>query len=171
MGIPRYTPPRSRQHLKPGGVNTLFKALKRASALSRAEVAETMAPYRACFARLREGVATEDQHTVLATAMHIAQAIEQRGIVRGLHEHITSAQQALAAVRTRALATGTWRQTALHYYELEAITTALDLHEFQIQQLSAGEIHDIARKLIAQTQTNGGTVKRASPQSIGLQAA
>ena len=54
---------------------------------------------------------------------------------------------------------------------IESGTTALDLHEFQIQQLSAGEIHDIARKLIAQTQTNGGTVMRASPQSIGLQAA
>lgn len=47
----------------------------------------------------------------------------------------------------------------------------LDLHEFQIQQLSAGEIHDIARKLIAQTQASGGTVMQASPQSIGLQAA
>ena len=168
MPLPRFKPPPPRQKAY---VDTMGKALKRASCPMPSEVADTMAPYRACFARLREGVATEDQHTVLATAMHIAQAIERRGIVRGLHEHITSAQQALAAIRTRALATGTWRQTALYHYELDAITTALDLHEFQIQQLSAGEIHDIARKLIAQTQASGGAVVRASPQSIGLQAA
>lgn len=171
MGLPRYAPPRSRQHLKPGGVDTLFKALKRATLLSSTEVAETMNPYRTCAKRLREGVATEDQHTVLATAMHIAQAIEQRGIVRGLHEHITSAQEALAAIRARALATGTWRQTALYHYELDAINTALDLHEFQLQQLSAGEIYDIARKLIARTQSSGGAVVRTSAQNIGLQAA
>ena len=162
-----------RKPRKPRAVDpfTFGTALHKAARLTPAEVATTIAPARACATLLSQGVATEDQHTVLHTAFHVALGIEDSGIVRGLHEHITSAQQALAAIRARALATGTWRQTPLHYYELEAITTALDLHEFQLQQLSAGEIHDIARKLIAQTQTSGGAVVRTSAQSLGLQAA
>ena len=53
-------------------------------------------PGCACATLLSQGVATEDQHTVLHTAFHVALAIEDSGIVRGLHEHIASALQAMA---------------------------------------------------------------------------
>lgn len=168
MALPRFRPPPPRQ--KPY-VDTIGKALFRAARLSQAEIASTIGPARQCFTRLREGVATEDQHTVLYTILRIAQGIEESGIVRGLHEHIASALQAMDAIRARALASGAWRPTALHYYELEAITTMLDLHEFQLRQLSAGELTAIARKLIARTQSSGGTLVRTSAQNIGLQAA
>lgn len=146
-------------------------ALFRAARLSQAEIASTIGPARECFTRLREGVATEDQHTVLYTILRIAQGIEESGIVRGLHEHIASALQAMDAIRARALASGAWRPTALHYYELDAIHAMLDLHEYQLRQLSAGELTAIARKLIARTQSSGGTLVRTSAQNIGLQAA
>ena len=156
---------------RPTARSPFTTALFRAARLSQAEIASTIGPARQCFTRLREGVATEDQHTVLYTILRIAQGIEESGIVRGLHEHITSALQAMDAIRARALASGTWRPTALHYYELDAIHTMLDLHEFQLRQLSAGELTAIARKLIARTQSSGGTLVRTSAQNLGLQAA
>ena len=70
-------------------------ALHKAARLTPAEVATTIAPARACATLLSQGVATEDQHTVLHTAFHVALGIEDSGIVRGLHEHIASALQDL----------------------------------------------------------------------------
>lgn len=146
-------------------------ALTKATLLTPGEVATTIAPARACATLLSQGVATEDQHTVLHTAFHVALAIEDSGIVRGLLEHIDSALQAMDAIRARSLATGAWRQTALHYYELDAIRTALGLHEYQLQQVSAGELHEIVRKLIARTQSSGGQLVRTTSEVMGLAAA
>lgn len=157
--------PRTITHLPIG------TAISRATRLTAREVATTIAPARECEKRLREGVATEDQHTVLHTALMIAQGIEESGIVRGLHEHFATAQHAMAAIRARALASGAWRPTALYYYELDAIREAIDLHEFQLRQVSCGELHAIARKLIARTQSTGGAVVRTSMQDLGLLAA
>lgn len=134
--------------------------------LTPAEVAETMHAPRTCAARIREGVATEDQHTVLYTVLRIAQGIEASGIVRGLHEHLASAVQAMDAIRARALATGAWRPTELEFWETKAINEAVDLHEFQLHQVSAGELH-----AIASTYSTGGAVVRTSAQSLGLAAA
>lgn len=160
-------PPRKPRQLK----HNMLVAIVRSSKLTPAEVAETMHTPRQCAARIREGVATEDQHTVLYTVLRIAQGIEETGIVRGLSEHLDSALQAMDAIRARALAHGAWRPTALYHYELDAINTALDLHEFQLQHVSAGELQAVAKKLIARTQSTGGAVVRTSAQNIGLQAA
>lgn len=160
-------PPRKPRRTSPSPFAT---ALIHAAKLSPAEVASTITPARECFARLRQGRATEDQHTVLHTTLRIAQGIEESGIVRGLHEHIASALHAMDAIRTRAraTATGTWRPTALHYHELAAIREALDLHEYQLRQVSAGELHAIARKLIARTQSSGGQMVRTTSNNLGL---
>lgn len=145
-------------------------AILKASRLTPGEIATTIAPARECEKRLREGVATEDQHTVLHTVLLIAQGIEESGIVRGLHEHIAAALQAMAAIRTRALASGAWRPTALYYYELGAIREAVDLHEYQLRQVSCGELHAIARKLIARTQSSGSQLGRMSETEFAAMA-
>lgn len=124
-------------------------------------------PPRECEKRLRESVATEDQHTALL----MAQGIEESGIVPGLHEYIASAVRAMASIRDQALASGAWRPTALYYYELDAIREAVDLHKYQLLQVTCGELHAIARKLIARTQSTGGAVTRTSMQDLGLLAA
>lgn len=159
-------PPRKPRPVK----HNMLVAIVRSSKLTPAEVAETMQAPRQCAARIREGVATEDQHTVLYTVLRIAQGIEETGIVRGLSEHITSALQAMDAIRARALAHGAWRPTALYHYELDAITTALDLHEFQLQHVSAGELNAVAKKLIARTQCSGGELRRCNAHELGLGA-
>ena len=152
---------------KPRSVRSpMMVAWLRATKLTAEEVADTMQHAHCCADRLREGVATEDQHTALHTSLMIAHGIESRGIVRGLLQHLTAATEAMAAIRARATATGTWRPTALYFHELEAIATALELHEFQLQQVSAGEIQAITAKLIAQTLSSGGIVMRTS--GVGL---
>ncbi|WOI43756.1 hypothetical protein [Acidovorax sp. BLS4] len=146
-------------------------AKKRASRLTDAEIAELMAPLRECAARLRTGVASELQHDTLHTALQIADCIEASGIVRGLREHIGTALQASQAIRDRAMATGTWRPTALYFYELDAIREALDLHVYQLEQLSAGELQDIVTKLKARTASAGGRVVQVTEKDLGLLAA
>lgn len=168
MGLPRFKPPPPRQKAY---VDTLDIATKRASLLTPAEIAETIAPARECEARLREGVATDDQHAVLYTSLLIAKGIEDTGIVRGLREHIDSAIKAMDAIRARATASGAWLPTELHFSEIKDIREALHLHEYQLGQVSAGELQAIAQKLIARTTSTGGQVQHRTHRSLGLQTA
>lgn len=151
--------------------NAFNTALYRAARLTQAEIRDTIAPAQACLDRLREGVATEDQHTVLATCLQIAMDIERSGIVRGLQEHIAAAQAALQSIRMRALAGGAWRPTALYFHELDALRDAVEFHEFQLRQVSAGELNTIAAKLLARTLSTGGQVTRTDMTHLGLAAA
>lgn len=164
-----------RRPRKPRQLNTrtLATALLRASCLTDAEVRDTIQPAQQCLDRLREGVATEDQHAVMHTCMQIALDIEATGIVRGLQQHLQTAMQALERIRARAraLASGSWRPTSLYFDELDALRVAVDLHRFQLQQLSAGELHTITARLIARTLSAGGAAVRASLNDIGLRAA
>ncbi len=151
---------------RPINANPLGAALRKAARLTCAEIADTMAPNRLCQTRLREGTASEDQHAVLYTAVKIGLGIEQTGIVRGLRAIFEDAERALASIRERATKGGAWRATALHHNELEAVRLALDWHEFQLRHVSAGELHAVAKKLIARTQSSGGSFVRRALEEI-----
>ena len=131
------------------------------SKLTPAEIAETMAPLRTAFAHIREGVATHNEYVVLHSIMLIAQEIEHMGIVRGLQEHITAALQACASYQLRSGHADNWKPSAFHFHELDALREMVDLHEFQLKQLTASEVHKAARRLIARTQSEGGEVYQA----------
>lgn len=156
MGLPRYRPPPPRQKAY---VDTIGKALKRASCLLPSEVADTMAPARACIELLRECKATEDHLIILRTQLRIAVGIEDSGIVRGFRAEFESALAAIDAIETRSTAGGAWRQSALYAHELASIREAVRWHAFQLQHVSAGELHAAATKLIAQTQSSGGELR------------
>ncbi|MDP3228360.1 MAG: hypothetical protein Q8N13_10350 [Acidovorax sp.] len=151
--------------------NPLMLALMRATRLTESEIAEVMNPVRACLKAVREGVATQLQFEVLQSTMVIAQAIEHSAIVRGLADHIASALQACAAIEARALASGAWRPTELDFSELDALDDAVDLHNFQLQQLSAGELQRIVAQTMARTASSGGNVVRISETDLALMAA
>jgi hypothetical protein len=151
---------------RPINANPFGAALRKAARLTASEIAETMAPFRLCEQRLREGAASEDQHAVLYTAVLVALGIEQTGIVRGLRAIFEAAEQALASIRERATKGGAWRATALYADELAAVREALDLHQFQLSHVSAGELHAVARKLIARTQSSGGNFTRRALEEI-----
>ena len=160
-----------RQWLCARAYHAAHHARLRVTCLTAAEVHTTLAPAWACLASLRDGVATEDQHTVLATHLAIAMAIEDSGIVRGMREHFDSAMAALAAIRARALASGAWLPQQLEFHEIDALAEAVDLHRHQLAYVSSGELRDITAKLIARTRSTGGKVVRTTAQNLGLVAA
>ncbi len=159
--------PRQRHEMR----SPFFTALMRATKHTPEELASIMDPMRACLKAVREGVATQLQFEVLQSSMVIAEAIEHSGIVRGLADHIASALQACSAIEARALTSGAWRQTALYFQELDALATAVDLHEYQLQQLSASELHRIVQQTMARTASSGGNVVRISETDLALMAA
>lgn len=131
------------------------------SKLTPAEVAETMGPLHTAFAHICEGVATQDEFIVLRSALQVAQEIEAQGVVRGLHEHIAAALQACQAYEIRSTADQTWKPCPLDFHEIDAMREMLHLHEYQLQQLTAREVQEAGRRLIARTQSLGGQVYQA----------
>lgn len=147
-----YSPVRKQQR------NPLMVFNQNNSKLTPAEIAETMAPLRQAFTHIREGVATHNEYVVLHSIMLIAGEIELMGIVRGLQEHINAALLACESYQARSGHADNWRPSSLHFHELDALREMVDLHEFQLQQLTAREVHQAARRLIARTKSAGGDV-------------
>lgn len=147
--------PRKLRHVR---TDTLLAAKLRASRLTPTEIASIMNQVRECFAHVRTATATELQHQVLHSTLTVAQEIERAGTVRGLVEHIDLALSASSTYSARCLASGAWLASACHFHELDAISSMLDLHAFQLEQLSAIELHRITKRLIARTKQEGGQV-------------
>lgn len=147
--------PRKPRHVR---TDTMNAAKLRASRLTATEIASIMTPVRECFAHVRTATATELQHQVLHSTLAMAQEIERAGIVRGLVEHIELAMTASSTYSARCLTSGAWQASACHFHELDAISSMLDLHEFQLEQLSAVERDRITQRLIARTKQAGGQV-------------
>lgn len=142
----------------PAAVNTMDLVSRRVALVTPADLAQVMEPLQTAFTALRQGVATEWQWSVLASGMNCAQAIEKQGVVRQLAGHLHAAELALQAIYQRAMTTGQWKATALYYTELEAINTAIDLHKFQLQQLSTGEVIKALDYAQAEVRSSGGRV-------------
>lgn len=130
-----------------------------ATKLTPAEIATTIDPLRLAARHLREGVATEREWALLASAVNVAGAVERQGVVRGLAEHLAQAETALNAISRRALASGEWKPTALYWQEIEHVNTLVDLHEYQLQQLSYGEAHRATLSAVAAIHRVGGRVE------------
>lgn len=152
--------PKPRKAYRPRliALNTLEIALHRAAKPAAADREEVLNMLRQAAQALREGVATELQWSIIAGAVDVAKAIEHQGIVRGLSEHLNTATQALQAVYDRAMATGTWRRTALWYQELDAVQTFVDLHTFQVNQLGRAEFLAAIDAAQAHIKANGDKV-------------
>jgi len=134
-----------RQRYLPAG-NTMAIAMEGASVPSQADIDQIMTIIHKCHKALREGVATMGQWSILAGAAELGRQIERQGTVRGLDAYITSAHNALQSVFQRSNTGTAWRQSPLYFYELDAISTFIELHTFQIRQLSRSEIEDAVNK-------------------------
>ena len=138
-------------------VNTLEIALHHAAKPPKEDRAEVLRILHQAAKALREGVATHTQWSIISGHVAVGEAIERQRVVRGLTEHLASADAALQSIYNRAMATGTWKPTALHYYELDAVQTFVNLHAFQVNQLSRKEylaaINAAEKETIAQGHT------------------
>lgn len=128
-----------RQPRWPARVDSMRLAIVSASCLTDAEVTVLLEPVRAGFDAARQGQATSDNWSNLAMACAVGQVIERQGVVRGLGEHLSSADAALQAIAARCETPEGWRRTPLYFHEIDALRAFVDLHEFQIKKLSAAE--------------------------------
>lgn len=149
-----------RKTRRPGRISHDPIALARnnATRLTAKEISLAITPLRAAARALREGVATEWEWAVVVSAINVAQVIDKQGVVHGLAEHLHSAELALQGIQRRAMASGTSCATALYYQELDAIREAVDLHEYQMQQLSYGEFRRAVVRAEAEIRATGGRV-------------
>lgn len=138
--------------------NTMAIALHHAAKPSRADVGELLDAIKTAFTALRQGRASEREWSILAGTLDVALAVERQGVVRGLHGHLMAAEQALQTVYNRAMLGTGWQPTALHYHELDAIHTFVDLHAYQVKQLSRAEYLAAIRSAQARNRNLGNTV-------------
>lgn len=152
--------------------NTLDIALHHAAKPTEEDLHDVLQPIADSVKALREGVATEGQWAIAAGAVQMAISIERQGVVRGLVEHLASAERALQGIYRRAMATGEWKGTALYYQELDALQEFLDLHTFQIRQLGRREFIRAVDGAERQVRRDGHVPTLArTPQQLELTGA
>jgi hypothetical protein len=122
------------------------------------DVDEVMRIMTAASKAMREGVATEMHWSILAGAVSMGQAIERQRMVRGMSGHLTSTEQALDTIFKRAHRTGAWKSPSLYFDEIDMITTFINLHNFQVRQLSRGEYQDVIASAGGQIRASGCSV-------------
>ena len=138
--------------------NTMALALHQAAKPAAADIDDILRVMLDASRALREGIATERQWSILSGSVAVAHTIERQGVVRGLREHLKSAEVALQTIYNRATLNGAWRPTALHYYELDAIDAFTDLHAFQARTLSRAEFLRALNTTTSQIRSGGGSV-------------
>ncbi len=137
--------------------NTLDLALHRAAKPAAADRDEVLGILRHAIQALREGVATEQQWSIVAGSVAVALAIERQGIVRGLHDHLRSTEAVLQAIYDRAMQAGRWTRATLYWHEIDDLSAFMDLHAFQVAQLGRAEflaaVDAAQRDIVAQGHT------------------
>ncbi|MBN9411369.1 MAG: hypothetical protein J0H69_19665 [Burkholderiales bacterium] len=130
-----------------------FTAILFSARLPAADVNAILVPARVALQAMRQGAATEEHWAMLAGAMNLAHAIEQIGIVRGLGEHLQVANRVLLEIHQKATtADGSkWCAHFPSWYQLESLDTAIDLHQFQLENLSRGELRRAVRRAVSNT--------------------
>ena len=151
--------------------DTLALALHHAAKPSQEDRQEVLSVLHQAHSALRQGVATQLQWSMLSGSLETAQAIERKGIVRGLAGHLEAAQIALHTIYRRAAINGTWQPPVLHYQELDAISTFVDLHAYQINQLGRAELLAAIDAAANRIKTGGGSVCVLDQQQYQQQVA
>jgi hypothetical protein len=129
--------------------------------LTPAEVARIMQPCQAALQAMRTASATYHQWVVLCTAGHVAEAIEDGGIIRGQREIISDANTALDAIGQRAGVTpDRWAPPTLRGPELQALADLVAAHSRQVRELTYGEYTRATDLAVARVATDGGQVFR-----------
>lgn len=148
--------PRRPRHID---MNTWHTATLLSIKLQPSEIADAIAPGLAACAALPTGDYSEDQFLLINTMLRIGLEIEHAGIVKGLKADIEAAIALTDAIYDRATAGGQFTPVVVPQAEQEVLVWAMQLHKFQLEQVSAGEVRRITAKIMAQTRSRGGTVK------------
>jgi hypothetical protein len=142
----------------PAVLNTLEIVKNAVAKPPKHDIDEVMRIMTAASKAMLQGVATEKHWSILAGGVSMGQAIERQGIVRGMKEHMASTEQALNTIFKRARTSGAWKSPTLYFDEIDMITTFINLHDFQVRQLSRGEYSDVIASAGGQIRASGCSV-------------
>lgn len=142
----------------PACVNTLEIAKDSVAKPPKHDVDDVMNIMKDASKAMLQGVASEKHWSVLAGGVSMGQAIERQGVVRGMEGHLASAEEALDTIFKRAHTSGAWKSPTLYFDEIDMITTFINLHDFQVRQLSRGEYSDVIASAGGQIRASGCSV-------------
>lgn len=129
--------------------------------LTPAEVERILAPCHRAVKAFQTGRASHAQWVVLCTVGHVAEAIEDGGVIRGQREIIEEATTVLDAIGERAgRSAEAWKPITLHGPEITALADLVAAHSRQVRELTYGEYTRAADKAVARVTTDGGQVFR-----------
>lgn len=127
--------------------------------LTPREIERILAPCRAALSAFQVAAATYDQWVVLCTAAHVAQAIEDGGIVRGQRWLIDEAELALDSIGERCgREASTWSTRPCTGPEIAAPVDLVAAHSRQVRELTYGEYKRAADLAVARVASQGGVV-------------
>lgn len=142
-------------------VPTLDTAKGQASKRTGKEVAEVISRCAVAADAIAKGQGERMHWVSLCSSLNISRAVEAGGVVRGMREHWLSIESVLLAIADRAGEDDhppTWRVPELTLDEIDAVRLLVQLHEFQLQQLSFGEYTAAVDRAIAWAKSQHGEV-------------
>ena len=140
--------------------NPIALALHKAAGFTRIELSRIEAQLRGHFDALRSGGGTRHHFAGVCTACELGLAIESRGVVRGLREQLQVVERLLLDLKGKAETGGGWINPILTGPQLSLLDEMIDLHLFQLKQLSYGEYQAAWRLMVGRVTSSGGEVLR-----------
>lgn len=140
--------------------NPIALALHKATGFTSLELSRIEAQLRDHFGALRSGGGTRYHFAGVCTACELGLAIESRGIVRGLRDQLQAAERLLLELKSKAEIGGGWINPILTGPQLSQLDELIDLHLFQLKQLSYGEYQAAWRLMVGRVTSSGGDLIR-----------
>jgi hypothetical protein len=134
----RTKPPRRRKYAVRAAADGLSTSRRFTTRLTPAEIQRILQPCHKALQAMRTASASYHQWVVLCTAGHVAQAIEDGGIITA----------------------DRWTPAACYSHELNALADLVAAHSRQVHELTYKEYTRAADKAVARVATDGGQVFR-----------
>lgn len=160
--MPANRKPRKPYRPKPVARSTVTAALLAATKLTDVERDSIIAPSRQFLIDAQESGMTEKAYLDLQVSMHAGLGIENSGIITGLRAEFEAGIEALDEIVDMCLVDVIWIPSVPTCGQIATLENALDMHDFQLQQLAASEYQRIIRRLINQTTDATRKMKKAS---------
>lgn len=142
-----------------GGVSPLDVAMNNASKLRPQDVEQIITPCANACAAIVSGSGRRDHWATLCSALNLSLSIERQGVVRGMAGHLASIEASLLAIAARAGeddTPATWQPPQLSLDEADNMRLLVQLHKFQLEQLSYGEYRRAFAATVNRVRGGGG---------------
>lgn len=142
-----------------GGASPLDVAMNNATKLRSQDVEQIITPYANACAAIVSGSGRRDHWATLCSSLNMALSIERQGVVRGMAGHLASIEAALLAIAARAGEDDTpptWQPPQLSLDETDNVRLLVQLHKFQLEQLSYGEYRRAFEATVNRVRGGGG---------------